>query len=115
MNTASSRGANHVPTLDLQEAADYLRMSPAVLRLKARHRLVKAAKPGKCWVFLESDLVDYLHRLYAGDRQAPLSGSNVGGSTWEFSNAVTSGGSISSPRTAVEYASLLGLTTGTKR
>lgn len=100
---------------DLEEAAAFLRMSPAVLRVKARRKEVKAAKPGKRWVFLECDLVDYLDRLYAAGRQAPLSGSNVGGSTWESSNAVMSGGSTSPLRMANEYASLLGLPTERKR
>lgn len=102
-------------TYDLRAAADFLHMSPAVLRQKARQGALKAAKPGKCWVFLEADLVAYLDRLYACTRQAPLSGSNVGGSTWEFSNAVMSGGSTSPPRTGVEYASLLGFTTEKRR
>jgi len=33
-------------TLDLNEAAEFLRMSPAVLRQKARAGIVKGAKPG---------------------------------------------------------------------
>ncbi|WP_084615986.1 helix-turn-helix domain-containing protein [Solimonas flava] len=102
-------------TLDLYEAAAFLRMSPAVLRAKAREGLVKAAKPGKRWVFLEADLVAYLERLYARRRQTPLSGSDVGGTTWESTNAVMSGGSTSPRRMADEYASLLGFRTGTKR
>ena len=39
-------------TLDLNEAAEFLRMSPAVLRQKARAGIIKGAKPGKRWVFL---------------------------------------------------------------
>ncbi|WP_366946346.1 helix-turn-helix domain-containing protein [Nevskia sp.] len=102
-------------TYDLPEAARFLHMSPAVLRQKARMRQLKAAKPGKAWVFLERDLVAYLDRLYADPRQAPLSGSNVGGTTWESSNAVMSGGSTSLPRMDAEYANLLGLTTSSRR
>ena len=98
-------------TLDLHEAAQFLRMSPAVLRRKARQGHIKAAKPGKCWVFLEDDLAVYLGALYAGRRQAPLSGSNVEESTWGYRNAVMSGGSNSLRRTASEYANLLGLQT----
>jgi hypothetical protein len=104
-----------VRTLDLQEAAHFLRMSPAVLRRKAHQGLVKAAKPGKCWVFLEDDLALYLGQLYAGRRQAPLSGSNVEKSAWGYQDAVMSGGSNSPHRTASEYASLLGLRTSGKR
>jgi len=102
-------------TLDLREAAQFLHISPAVLRQKARHGLVKAAKPGKCWVFLEDDLAVYLGALYAGRRQAPLSGSNVEESTWGYQDAVMSGGSNSPHRTASEYASLLGLAMNGRR
>ncbi|MEO8001005.1 MAG: helix-turn-helix domain-containing protein [Arenimonas sp.] len=98
-------------TLDLFEAATFLHMSPAVLRLHARQGRLKAAKPGKRWVFLEEDLAHYLDRLYASQRQAPLSGSNVEESTWGYTNAEMSGGSPSSHRTVSEYANLLGLAT----
>jgi hypothetical protein len=102
-------------SFDLEEAAGFLRMSPAVLRLHARQGRVKAAKPGKRWVFLEDDLAAYLGQLYAGCRQAPLSGSNREKSSWESTNAVMSGGSISPRQTGREYAALLGLTTNSKR
>jgi hypothetical protein len=102
-------------TLDLQEAARFLHMSPAVLRLHARQGRIKAAKPGKRWVFLEDDLAAYLDRLYAGRWQAPLSGSNREKSLWESTNAEMSGGSMSPRRTASEYAALLGLKTGRSR
>ena len=102
-------------TFDLQEAAQFLRMSPAVLRQKARQGIIKAAKPGKRWVFLDDDLAVYLGQLYAGRRQAPLSGSNEEKSLWSYTNAVMSGGSVSPRRTASEYASLLGLRTQGKR
>ncbi len=102
-------------TLDLEEAASFLRMSPAVLRLHVRQGRVKAAKPGKRWVFLEDDLAVYLGQLYAGRRQAPLSGSNQEKSLWGYTDAVMSGGSTSPRQTAREYAALLGLTMQSKR
>lgn len=102
-------------TLDLYEAAEFLRMSPAVLRLHARQGRVKAAKPGKRWVFLDEDLADYLGQLYALRRQAPLSGSNEEKSSWGYTDAVMSGGSSSPRRAASEYAALLGLTTKRRR
>lgn len=102
-------------TLDLPEAAAFLRMSPAVLRRHACEGRLKAAKPGKRWVFLEDDLAAYLGQLYAGRRQAPLSGSNREKSSWGYTDAVMSGGSISPHQTAREYAALLGLTTSSRR
>ena len=102
-------------TLDLHEAARLLHMSPAVLRLHARQGRLKAAKPGKRWVFLEDDLAAYLGQLYAGRRQAPLSGSNREKSSWGYTDAVMSGGSTSQHQTAREYAALLGLKSKSRR
>jgi hypothetical protein len=102
-------------TLDLQQAAEFLRMSPAVLRQKARQRAIKAAKPGKCWVFLEQDLVSYLDRLYSGGRQAPHSGSNQEKSEWGYLSEAVSGGSTSPRPVANEYATLLGLPMSDRR
>ncbi len=36
-------------TLDLNEAAEFLHMSPAVVRQKAEAGIILGAKPGKCW------------------------------------------------------------------
>ncbi|WP_446810575.1 helix-turn-helix domain-containing protein [Methylomonas sp. 2BW1-5-20] len=58
----------------VRQAAEFLHMSPAVLRQKAKAGLVKGAKPGKCWVFLQDDLADYLRSLYLDAGQAPQSG-----------------------------------------
>jgi hypothetical protein len=102
-------------TYDLQEAAEYLRMSPAVLRQKAAQGRVKGAKPGKCWVFLERDLVDFLDRLYAATGQAPLSGSKQEIGACRSIDAVQPGGSVSHHPMASEYAALLGLTTSARR
>lgn len=100
-------------TFNLDEAARFLRMSPNVLRERARRGDLPAAKPGKAWVFLEEDLVAYLRRLYAETRQAPLSGSDTEVRVWAYTDAVMSGGSASRPPTAGEYADLLGLPTET--
>lgn len=88
---------------------------PAVLRLHARQGRLKAAKPGKRWVFLEADLAHYLDQLYASRRQAPLSGSKKEESSWGYINAVMSGGSALSHRTVSDYANLLGLPTKRSR
>ncbi len=47
-------------TLDLQEAAAFLRMNPETLRQKTKAGIIPGAKPGKCWVFLEDDLAEYI-------------------------------------------------------
>ena len=100
-------------TLDLQEVAAFLHMCPAVLAQKAREGLVPGAKPGKCWVFLEDDLVAWLRGLYAGSGQAPLSDCEEG-SSCHLSNGILSGGLASPRRTASEYDALLARPTGGK-
>jgi hypothetical protein len=57
-------------TLDLEQAAHFLKLHPEELRRRAKAGLVPAAKVGKCWVFLEPDLADYVRSLYAVPRQA---------------------------------------------
>ena len=57
-------------TLDLQEAAEFLRVHPETLRQLARTGKVPGAKVGRAWVFLEDDLVQYLRSLYPQPRQA---------------------------------------------
>lgn len=43
-------------TLDLNEAANFLRMSPSALREKAKAGRILGAKPGKKWVFSKQTL-----------------------------------------------------------
>ena len=56
-------------TFSLDEAASLLCMHPESLRQKAKSGEVPAAKPGRCWVFLEEDLVAYIRSNYARNRQ----------------------------------------------
>lgn len=51
-------------TLDLHQAADFLCMNPEALRQKAKAGVIPGAKPGKCWVFLEEDLAEYIRTAY---------------------------------------------------
>jgi len=98
---------NNEFTLTLQQAADFLHMSPAVLRQKAARGLVRGAKPGKCWIFLQSDLVAYIRSLYPATEQAPHCDKEV--IPCHFINAATSGGSSLRPPTDSSYADLLKL------
>jgi hypothetical protein len=82
-------------TLDLQQAADFLKLHPVTLAERARAgKIPGAAKPGKRWVFPEEGLRAYLNAK----------------STCPYTGEEASGGS-SSPRTAAELESLLGLPT----
>lgn len=102
-------------TLDLNEAADFLRMSPSALREKAKAGRILGAKPGKKWVFLEADLVAYVRSLYPEPRQA-LRVTTLKEVEACHSTSVRRCGGYDSPHpTADEYDVLLGLETGPRR
>jgi hypothetical protein len=96
-------------TLDLEQAAHFLKLHPEELRRRAKAGGVQAAKVGKRWVFIKEDLADYLRSLYAGRRQALQVMLGKESDPCHLSNAARSGGSTSSPPTGNEYDALLGL------
>jgi len=105
---------NNDETLDLNAAADFLKMSPSALRYKAKQGIISGAKPAKRWVFLKSDLVSYLKSLYPSFGQAPLSDiSEI--EICHSINAAKHGGSGLQPPVEREYSTLLGLKTGKRR
>jgi excisionase family DNA binding protein len=73
-----------VRTFNLEEAAEFLHLHPDTLQQMAKHGEIPAAKPGKRWIFIEEDLVDWIRERYRRDK------------TQCSENAVTFGGSISS-------------------
>jgi hypothetical protein len=96
-------------TLDLEQAAHFLKLHPEELRRRAKAGVVPAAKVGKRWVFLEPDLAGYLRSLYAVPRQALQVMLGKEGNPCHLLNAAKSGGSMLSPLAGNEYADLLGL------
>jgi hypothetical protein len=62
-------------TLNLQEAAAFLHMHPEEVRTRAKRGLIPGAKIGRCWVFIDVDLADFIRSQYPVRRQA-LSVSN---------------------------------------
>lgn len=101
-----------VRTLDLNEAAAFLRMHPEEVRTRAKRGLIPGAKPGRSWVFLESDLAEFLRSLYPLRRQA-LQVTTSEEAICHLSSARSRrcGGSTSSRQTASEYDDLLRPTT----
>jgi len=55
---------NDLETLNLQEAADFLKIHAVTLSVKASSGEIQGAKIGKRWVFLKVDLVDYIRAQY---------------------------------------------------
>ena len=93
-------------TLDLAEAAAFLRMNPEELRSRAKRGLVPGAKPGRRWVFLEPDLAEFLRSRYPQPRQA-LQVTYPQEGVCHFKSAGRSGGSTSPPPGVSEYDDLL--------
>src|ERR1700737_677845 len=92
------------------EAAALLRMHPEEVRRRAKCGAIPGAKPGRCWIFIEDDLAEYVRSFYATPRQA-LQVTLRKEMQCHFANAAVSGGSTSLLPTGSEYAELLGLPT----
>ncbi len=99
-------------TMDLNQAAKFLRMHPEVLRQKTKAGRIPGAKPGKCWVFLEDDLADYVRSQYASQRQATRATCNEEVTLCRYDVEKKSGGSTSRHQMDKEYAEALGLKNG---
>ncbi|MBI5861872.1 MAG: helix-turn-helix domain-containing protein [Rhodocyclales bacterium] len=97
-------------TLTLQEAARFLKIHPVTLQNKARAGEIPGAKIGKCWVFVEIDLIEHIRSQYP--RRA-LQGEHERSITCHSSNVKTPqiGGSNSRHATDVQYSKALGLPT----
>ncbi|MBL1142610.1 MAG: DNA-binding protein [Proteobacteria bacterium] len=100
-------------TLDLSAAASFLHMSVETLRGRAKQGIIKGVKPAKCWVFLKSDLVEYLNSLYIPSTgHVPSSGcDDKEVILCHSTNAVKSGGFGSLLQMDGEYEELLELKT----
>src|ERR1700739_1800796 len=87
MRSLSASGSRMVDaTLNLEEAAAFLRLHPSTLMQRVHEGALPAAKPGRRWVFLQSDLEAYLRRLQGGPCR--------------YTSGAASGGCISSIRDA---------------
>jgi len=102
-------------TLDLKQAAAFLKMHPVTVQAKARSGEIPAAKPGKCWAFIKDDLVTYLRSLYSS-KWRTLEGDNMEVSKCHSASvqAHQSGG-FDLPIRDGEYSYLLALPSASKR
>ncbi|MGH7745092.1 MAG: helix-turn-helix domain-containing protein [Candidatus Dormibacteria bacterium] len=95
-------------TLNLDEAAAFLHMHPEEVRTRAKRGLIPGAKTGRCWVFLEIDLAEFVRSLYPVRRQAlQVTTSQEGVCHLSSARSRRFGGSTSSRRMAREYDDLL--------
>jgi hypothetical protein len=102
-------------TLDLVQAAAFLRMHPEEVRRRAKLGLLPGAKPGKAWIFIEDDLVAYVRARYAGSWQALQVTSRKEQEPCHSTNAEVRGGLISPRRKESALDALLTLKTRSKR
>lgn len=102
-------------SLTLDEAAHFLKLHPEELRRRAKAGRIPAAKIGKCWVFLEVDLVDFLRSQYSSRVQALDKRLGKEGSLCHLLNEESTGGSILLRPMGNEYEKLLGLKTAPLR
>jgi excisionase family DNA binding protein len=96
-------------TLGIKEAASLLMVHPVTLYQMAEKGEIPAAKPGKKWVFIDVDLIQWLRSQYT--MQASVSDSSERRNTCHFTNekAPKSGGvNLQTPQEN-EYRRALGL------
>ena len=101
-------------TLDLDQAAEFLKMNPEVLRRKAKLGIIPGRKAGKIWIFIKEHLADWVSGRYP-DHGRDLRVIDGGKQQTEdiklcqSTSGVKLGGYNSPHQTADEYNSLLGL------
>ena len=101
-------------TLNLDDAAQFLKLHPEEVRCRAKAGIIPGAKSGKRWVFIEDDLVAYLRSLYATPRQA-LQVGHEEKQLCHSVNVVRRGGLVSPHQAASELDALLAQPTKLKR
>ena len=97
--------------IDINEAANLFHMSVEGLRRKAKSGVIPATKPGKCWVFVEEDLVAYLRSQYVNkDFLSSQKQIKRGNNTCQYTDVKIQkyGGSATRRKAVKEYESLLG-------
>ncbi|MGZ8227491.1 MAG: helix-turn-helix domain-containing protein [Methylococcaceae bacterium] len=100
-------------TLDLSEAAQLLKLHPQTVLQRVRAGDIPGAKLGKCWVFIQQDLIEWVRSKYTRPQQEVGQGGNE--ICFIKEKTVNTGGIASLPQTAQQYANLLKPTTREKR
>jgi len=94
-----------VDTLNLKEAASFLKIHPQTLRTRAIAGELPGAKIGKSWVFIKEDLAHVIRSRYIGSGRASLSkGDNL---CFTDDPILKTGGANSPHQTDKRYEELL--------
>lgn len=100
-------------TLDLKQAAALLKMHPQTVMDRSKAGDIPGAKPGKCWVFVEEDLIEWIRSKYHDRREGK---DKRGKKQCSTSAQIVDFGGIGSLRQMEEqYANLLKLKTKKER
>ncbi|MGZ4979612.1 MAG: helix-turn-helix domain-containing protein [Methylobacter sp.] len=98
--------------MDLAEASELLKLHPQTVLQRARSGEIPAAKPGKCWVFVQEDLINWLRSHYNDGRDARQGGHAL----CSLKETTQNFGGLNSPLQAAKlYDDLLGLRTNARR
>jgi len=100
-------------TLNINEASELLKLHPSTVLAKARSGEIPAAKPGKRWVFIDIDLIDWLRKQYTSNRQE-VSAINNGERTCSLKERKVTTGISSLQSKVKQYTDLLEPTTKKK-
>ncbi|WP_367184320.1 helix-turn-helix domain-containing protein [Acidiferrobacter sp.] len=93
--------------MSLDEAATFLHMNPEALRQKVKVGQIPGAKIGKRWLFIKTDLEQYIRSRYAYKWQA-VRATDQEASCHSTAEAKTASiGYVSRRPTDTEYANLL--------
>jgi hypothetical protein len=99
-------------TLGLNEASTLLKMHPQTVLQRVRSGDIPAAKLGKCWVFIERDLIEWIRSKYTSPQQDVGQGGKLVCSLKD--QTANTGGIALRHQTAQQYANLLKLKTKEK-
>jgi len=97
---------------NIDEAADFLKMNPEVLRRKAKLGLIPGRKAGKRWIFVCEHLADWVSGrcpLSVNDTLAVVDDQSKDTQQCQSTSVGKSGGFNSPRQTVATYNSLLGL------
>ena len=100
-----------IKTLNIKEAAAFLKIHPVTLSVKAASGEIQGAKIGKRWVFLEVDLIEHIRSQY---KWRALQGERKEALCHSTNAKIRPLGGLKSPSLDEKYNDLLGLKTKSK-
>ena len=98
-------------TLNLQQAAEFLKIHPVTLGDKARAGKIPGAKIGKCWVFVDIDLIEHIRAQY---QWRALQGTEKEFLCHSTNAKIRPTGGLKSPSVDEQYNAVLSLATKSK-